>query len=129
MKRAPGPVTICPCQSGRTYAECCRPFHLGEAEAPTAQALMRSRYSAFALGLTEYVARTWYPVYRPADLSDEGLSWRRLEILDARETGDHAFVEFRAHWRDGETRGVLHERSSFVREGGRWYYTLGVELD
>ena len=65
---APVTPATCPCGSRRVYEECCEPFHLGAA-APTAEALMRSRYSAFALGLAPYLLRTWHPSTRPASLS------------------------------------------------------------
>ncbi len=89
---------------------------------------MRSRYSAFVLGLLDYLVDTWHPSTRPAELPDEppGLRWlglevRRHEILDA----DHARVEFVARSkRDGRAQR-LHETSRFVREGGRWFYVDG----
>ncbi|MCU1437526.1 MAG: motif domain protein, partial [Naasia sp.] len=66
----------CPCGSGQPYAECCEPLHLGAAAA-TAEALMRSRYSAFALGLPDYVRSTWHPSTRPGSLDlDDDSTWR-----------------------------------------------------
>lgn len=121
-------ASFCPCQSGLPYAKCCGPYHRGEA-APTAEALMRSRYSAFALGLGDYILETWESRYRPesADI-DPDTQWRRLVILDTEDFGETATVEFRAHWRNKMERGIMHERSSFVREDGRWFYTMGVQL-
>ncbi|MGO1637808.1 MAG: YchJ family protein [Ancrocorticia populi] len=121
-------ASFCPCQSGKPYAKCCGPYHRGAA-APTAEALMRSRYSAFALGLEDYVLSTWEPRYRPEGAEiDPEIQWRRLVILDTEDFGDTATVEFRAHWRNKMERGIMHERSSFVREDGRWFYTIGVQL-
>ena len=131
MSKLPRNVAFCPCQSGRSYAACCRPFHLGEAVPQTVEALMRSRYSAFALHLTDYIWSTWHPDYRPTlhDLrADHGVQWRRLEVLGADEGPSHGVVEFRAYWRTRTDRGVVHERSSFVKEDGLWYYTVGMEL-
>jgi SEC-C motif-containing protein len=82
---------------------------------------MRSRFSAYALGLDVYVLATWHPSTRPARLENEGIEWRRLQIVDV--SGD--VVEFRASYRTPEGAGLLHERSRFVKEGGRWLYVDG----
>jgi SEC-C motif-containing protein len=120
----------CPCGGG-PYATCCGPFHAGAA-APTAEALMRSRYSAFALGLAPYLRSTWAAATRPAEVDlDPDLRWRRLQIVDTARGGpadDMGVVEFRAAHRSTEGAGVLHERSRFVREGGRWVYLDGEIL-
>ena len=84
---------------------------------------MRSRYSAYALGELDYVFRTWHPRTRPDDLAETpGLTWLRLEVLDA--AGDE--VEFRAHFRTAAGDGVLHERSLFAQRAGRWVYVEAV---
>jgi SEC-C motif-containing protein len=119
----------CPCGSGAEYAACCGPFHAGDATAPTAEALMRSRFSAFALSKPDYLRDTWHATTRPAEVGlDRRLRWTRLNIVDT-EAGGPAdltgVVEFRAHYRAGKQRGVLHERSSFVRLDGRWLYLSG----
>jgi SEC-C motif-containing protein len=114
----------CPCGSGEQYDACCGPAHAGAA-APTAEALMRSRYSAFALGLEPYLLASWHPSTRPARLDlDPELTWRRLQIVD---TGE-GVVEFRASYRGPDGAGLLHERSRFVQEAGRWYYLDGEIL-
>ena len=117
----------CPC-GGATYGTCCLPFHRGVA-APTAEALMRSRYSAFALGLAPYLRSTWAPATRPADLDlDDGVVWRRLQIVDTARGGtgdDTGIVEFRAAFRSSEGADLLHERSRFERSDGRWVYVDG----
>ena len=80
--------------------------------------LMRSRYSAYALGDADYLWRTWHPRTRPDRVDpDPSTTWNRLEILEA---GDDV-VEFRAH----QDRGVHHERSRFERRAGRWFYLDG----
>jgi SEC-C motif-containing protein len=108
-----------------TYEKCCGRFHRGEAKAPTAEALMRSRYSAFAKRDEPYLLRTWHPRTRPTGVSfDPGMRWTGLEIL---ETGDGtAFhttgtVTFRASYRGGS----LEERSRFERVDGTWVYLDG----
>ncbi len=118
--------TRCPCLSGLPYAECCEPLHRGETGAPTAEQLMRSRFSAFAVGDAPYLLATWHPSTRPSTLElDPELRWYRLDILDRTAGGpldSHGEIEFEAHWRSPETRGSQHERSAFVREGARWFY-------
>ena len=116
----------CPCLSGLPVAECCEPLHVGQAEAPTAEQLMRSRFSAFAVGDVDYLLSTWHPSTRPSMLElDSELRWYRLDIVDRLAGGpldSRGEVEFEAFWRSSDARGSQRERSSFVREGGRWYY-------
>ena len=94
---------------------------------------MRSRYSAFALGLEAYLLATWAASARPADLAlDADTRWRRLQIVDTARGGpedDTGVVEFRAAFRSPDGAGLLHERSRFVREHGRWVYLDGDILD
>lgn len=121
----------CPCPSGDTYGACCGPLHRGERPAPTAEALMRSRYSAYALRDADYLRATWHPTTRPPELHlDPDMRWQRLDILTTRAGGpfdDAGEVEFVARYRWATTgdRGRLHEVSRFVRSGGRWYYVDG----
>ncbi len=90
---------------------------------------MRSRYSAFALGLEDYLWRTWHPRSRPENVALDGsTAWTRLEILDVvdgTERDRDGVVEFVAHFREGRRPGRLHERSRFERRGGRWMYLAG----
>ena len=120
----------CPCLSGEQYTLCCGRFHHGEAEAPTAEQLMRSRYSAFVLLDADYLLRTWHPRTRPSSLQlDPGMQWRRLDIMSTERGGPldtEGTVEFKAHFRHDGERGVHHETSSFVRENRRWYYVDAV---
>ncbi|MFJ4757691.1 YchJ family protein [Streptomyces sp. NPDC088763] len=122
------PSAGCPCGLPGSYEACCGRFHSGAAAAPTAEALMRSRYSAFVRGEVPYLLRTWHPRTRPAQLDlDPGTRWTGLEILG---TGDgSAFhptgtVTFRASFRGGS----LHERSRFERVDGAWVYVDGEFL-
>ena len=125
------PTTACPCGTGSAYADCCEPLHLGT-PAATAEALMRSRFSAFALGLNAYLFASWHPSTRPPQLDlDRDTVWRRLQIVDtvAGGPGDsEGVVEFRASFRDAAGAGLLHERSRFTREGDRWLYVDGDVL-
>ncbi len=94
---------------------------------------MRSRFTAFALGLPEYLLASWHPDTRPASLQLDGETrWRRLQLVDtvaggpADETG---IVEFRASYRSPDGGGVLHERSRFTRVDGSWRYVDGDVLE
>lgn len=119
----------CPCGTGLVYGECCARWHRGET-APTAEALIRSRYSAFAVGDADYLLATWHASTRPSDLEFEaGMRWRRLDVLATSAGGPfdrEGVVEFEARWSQDGDRGVLHEVSEFVREGGRWFYLRGT---
>jgi SEC-C motif-containing protein len=89
---------------------------------------MRSRYSAYVLGLVDYLAATWHPSTRPADLAPlpAGLRWLGLEVRrHEQQDEDHALVEFVARSKQGGRAERLHETSRFVREDGRWYYVDG----
>ena len=122
----------CPCgrlnnaRQPLLYRECCGPVHQGQS-APNAEALMRSRYSAFVLGLVDYLRATWHPSTCPADLALEfGVKWLGLEVRQHRQSDDsHAEVEFVARSRLAGRGQRLHERSRFVREQGRWLYVDG----
>ena len=120
--------TPCLCGSADAFGGCCGPV-LGGELAPIAERLMRSRYTAFATGNAAYLAESWHPRTRPEAIDpDPAVRWTGLEIVnvEAGGAGDVAgVVEFKASWADGLTRGVLHERSRFVRLGGRWVYLDG----
>lgn len=123
--------STCPCGNLRAYAECCGRFHAGEVP-DTAPQLMRSRYSAFVLRLTDYLLDTWHPDTRPASLElppPEQLRWVGLDIRSQKLGGNgrRARVEFIARFREGGDSRVQaqHEVSRFVREDGRWYYVDG----
>ncbi len=119
-------ATACPCGSGRAYADCCGPLH-GGAAAADAEALMRSRYCGYALGLADYLLATWHPTTRPPDLDlADGLKWLGLSVLRHEQTGpDSAVVEFVARYKAGGRAGRMSEVSRFVREAVRWYYVNG----
>jgi SEC-C motif-containing protein len=120
--------TDCPCGSEIKYARCCGQLHSGVATAQTALELMRSRYSAFAVGDASYLLETWYPAMRPTSVDlDPAVQWRRLQIRGlsgGAEDDKTGTVEFVAHYWDPVRReyGRQHENSRFVREGRRWFY-------
>ena len=132
----------CPCGGaapGRTpaakpprFAQCCGRYLTGEAAAPTAPELMRSRYTAYVLGNANYLRATWDPATCPADLDVDasapdaprwlGLAIKRFETLDTQ----HAIVEFVARYKQGARGHRLHEVSRFtLGDDGRWRYVDG----
>ncbi|KPK40273.1 MAG: preprotein translocase subunit SecA [Gammaproteobacteria bacterium SG8_47] len=121
----------CPCGSGKAFAECCEPYLTGRQIAPTAEALMRSRYTAYALGDQDYILRTWHPSTRPADLSEAvgaSVKWLGLRIVS--RTGGTAgesegWVEFVARCKSGGRATRMHERSRFLFADGQWLYVDG----
>ncbi len=130
----------CPCRSEESgdfpYAGCCQPWHDGLASgvhAPTPETLMRSRYSAYVIGLIDYLLATWHPSTAPGELELSPVKWLGLEVRHAAQTGDAGVVEFVARCRipgqNGGRAQRLHEISSFVRQDGRWYYIEGQMLD
>ncbi|MCT9084336.1 YchJ family protein [Streptomyces fulvoviolaceus] len=126
---APGHKPSCPCDLAETYEECCGRFHGGAAAAPTAESLMRSRYSAFVKRDEGYLLRTWHPRTRPGQVEfDPGMRWTGLEILatsDGSAFHTTGTVTFRASFKGGS----LHERSRFERVDGAWVYVDGEFLD
>ena len=89
---------------------------------------MRSRYSAYVLGLDDYLRETWHPRTRPAGalVADPGVRWLGLEVRRHTALGDgEALVEFVARSKRAGRATRLHETSRFVREAGRWFYLDG----
>jgi SEC-C motif-containing protein len=132
-------VRDCPCFSGLRYAACCAPLHRGEREAATPEALMRSRYAAFALGLGEYLVRTLasdHPdraldataLARELSQARERQRFLGLRIEDASDEGDRGEVRFFARIFERGKDCSFTERSSFRREGGAWRYAGGEIL-
>lgn len=125
-------MNLCPCGSTLSLELCCGSRHSG-AVADTPEQLMRSRYSAFVLGLGEYLVHSWHPAHlgglTAEELSRIDTRWDGLEIIASQggpedETG---MVEFKAWFLEGDERHCLHERSHFVRYQGRWVYTEGEQ--
>ena len=130
------PSSLCPCGSQSAFANCCEPYLLGTAIAPTAEALMRSRYTAYCRGQVDYLIATHHPsMRRPSDRANlsksmQNTTWLGLTVLNT-ERGqpedDTGIVEFVALYRTGEV-GQLHERSRFQKQKGRWFYVDGDHL-
>lgn len=120
----------CPCNPSAAYATCCQPLHDGHAPAASAEALMRSRYSAYVLGLRDYLLASWHPNTRLGMLALDdtpGLRWLGLKVKRHVDGGDDtAVVEFVARYKVGGAPAErLHEVSRFVRIDGRWVYVEG----
>ena len=96
----------CPCTSGQSLADCCGRYHAGT-PAPSAEQLMRSRYSAYVLGLIDYLVATTLPAQQPGLDRQAMAAWR---------------VTFTARWHDAEGDHSHRERSAFVQHDGRWYF-------
>ncbi|MEA9983866.1 YchJ family metal-binding protein [Subtercola sp. RTI3] len=120
----------CPCLSGSPFAACCAPFHRGISTAPTAERLMRSRYSAFVVGDEAYVLATWHPSTRPATVGlDPAHRFYRLDILGRTGGGllEHTgTVEFEARFRLNGRAGSQRENSRFVKQNQKWFYLDGL---
>jgi len=117
----------CPCGSVAGYEACCRRWHEGAQRlmAPSAEALMRSRYSAHALGLASYLLDTWHPRTRPSGMAPPppGLRWIGLEVRRVTPLDDaHAAVGFVARSKIGGRAERMHVTSRFERVDGRWLY-------
>lgn len=129
----PASSLICPCGSGGRYAACCGALHrhfaeTGELRAATAEALMRSRYCAFALDLRDYLLASWHPRTRPAQLDapEAGLRWLGLEVRSHQQVdAEHATVSFIARSKLGGRAHRLVETSRFERVDGAWLYVDG----
>lgn len=119
----------CPCASGHPYGRCCGPLLAGIRQAATAEALMRSRYTAYCTGDTAYVLRTWHPSTRPPALdANDQPQWCGLSIVRAAEGGrsdDRGMVEFVASALVGNRLCHFGETSRFVKEDGLWFYVGG----
>jgi SEC-C motif-containing protein len=135
-------LSICPCRltaaDKLSYDVCCRPYVEGAAPAPTAEALMRSRYSAFAVGAIDHLVETIAPEAR-GDLDRNSIAdwsktskWTGLDIVatEAGQPGDATgVVEFIAHFTRGGKAEAHHERSTFRfdKPAGRWYFVDGAK--
>jgi SEC-C motif-containing protein len=122
-------MAVCYCGAGKDFSQCCEPYITGILKAPSAEALMRSRYSAYAVHNADYLWTTTAQKERKHQSKAAILEWAKsnhwlkLEVLTA--TKD--VVEFKAYYLDSALRAqVHHERSRFIKERGSWYYKEGT---
>ncbi|MBN0988566.1 YchJ family protein [Amphritea pacifica] len=128
----------CPCGSNKPFSFCCEPAIEGHKPAPTAEALMRSRYTAFVLGAVDYLIKTTLQTHRQPDdaalIAEQikATTWTGLKIIstEAGQADDQkGVVEFIAHFETAEQIADLHERSNFEKHDSHWYYVDGdVEI-
>ncbi len=131
------PHDFCPCQSKRLLAECCGPYLSGKSLAPTPEALMRSRYTAYSQANIIYIQETMREKALTGFNAETAwqwatqVQWLGLEILAAPPVTENfmkGWVEFKAFFRDQGKQSVLHERSEFILQDGRWFYIDGEIL-
>jgi len=119
----------CPCGRQQTYAQCCAPCHQSQRVAPTAEALMRSRYSAYVLGLKGYLLDTWHSSTRPKQLElDTKTLWLGLKVKACEagtEQDTEGTVHFVARYKIQGKAHRLVENSRFIKQQGRWFYLDG----
>jgi SEC-C motif-containing protein len=127
----------CPCGIGKDYSSCCAPLHKGEQKAKTAEQLMRSRYCAFAKEEIDYVINTQDSASRDElnrqeiEIWSKESDWKNIEIVetqDGLEKDEQGVVEFKATYVVGDKEVVHHERSTFKKEDGDWYFVEGDVL-
>lgn len=121
----------CPCGSEKEYSKCCGVYHSGKGKAPTAEALMRSRYSAFAKNQMEYLRDTTDPQTLDQIDDEANKEWAerahflKLEIIKAEEKATKGLVEFKAFYTVDDEEFVHHEVSTFRKQAGEWFFKSG----
>jgi len=124
----------CPCRSNTAYMDCCGVYHSNAANPDTAEQLMRSRYSAYALKLVNYLVETTHrdklkSSYRRALVATiHDIEWTNLLVtkISAGGLSDKAGkVKFEARYIENGENGVMHEYSRFRKLAGKWYYYDG----
>lgn len=126
---------LCPCGSQGSYQSCCAPYITYRSKAEKPEALMRSRYTAYTQANIEYIKKTM--IGRALDDFDansasrwaQRIHWLKLEVIDAPQVADSdtvGFVEFIAHYIDGDKMCAMHERSEFHKQGDQWFYASGM---
>ena len=132
-------MDACPCGSGLDYGECCEPYIKGTKSPPTAEALMRSRYSAYVKCEISYIVSTCSPESKDEEKIDEketrkwaeSSTWQKLEVVSSDKGGaadSEGTVEFKAHFEQDGAKHIHHERASFEKVNDKWYYSAGKIL-
>lgn len=129
-------MSLCPCQSQKSYAECCEPFITGNARPQTPEQLMRSRYTAYTSANMDYIVDTMKGKAlegydkEASKTWAQNVKWLGLEVIDApKAQAAKGFVEFIASFEENGEVKTIHEKSEFARIGGgsRWYYVGGQQ--
>ena len=121
----------CPCCSDKLFTDCCKPVIADHSNAKTAEQLMRSRYTAFTLADNKYLMDSWSLKTRPKEIhaEEDGIQWITLEVEKCEKGNSDdqdGFVTFTARFLSSGNLCRLHEKSSFIKDGGLWYYLDGV---
>ena len=132
MGKSKSPIKIdvsglCACGSGNSYVDCCGRYISNQQPAPDAQALMRSRYTAYTLDDQEYIQRTWHSDTRPpiVSMQESRCHWLGLTVMSYHPAAQTATVEFVAKYKSNGRAHRLHEISNFVCVDGEWFYLDG----
>ncbi len=127
----------CPCTSGKSFDQCCAPVIAGTQKAPTAEALMRSRYTAFATGAVDWIIDSQIPEGRPftdrtaTEEWSKRSTWKGMQVLQTQQGGpddEEGLVEFKAFYELGGEDIIHHEIASFRKLDGAWHFVDGVEM-
>lgn len=124
------PLQNCPCCSNRAFRVCCGPVLKNHERATTAEQLMRSRYTAFTLGNSDFLLKSWAPETRPAEIScdDKVIRWLDLKVEGCEagnEDSSKGTVSFTARFMGNDHLCYLHEKSRFIKKDTLWYYLDG----
>lgn len=122
---------MCLCGSQLNYSSCCQLFHEKEKFADSAEDLMRSRFTAYAMRKTDYLLNTWDVSKRPKeiDFSKEDVVWTSLEIVSTKKGQVHdnkGLIEFKAYYKSDDEEYVMKELSRFKKQAGQWVYLDGL---
>ena len=122
----------CFCGNQLSFSRCCKPYLEAKVSPDTPEKLMRSRYTAYALGgYGEYLLKTWFPPMAKnlsvSELSEKTQQWINLDVLGSGQKDNEGWVEFKATYQEKNHKSVLHEKSVFTRIGAQWFY-IGGEI-
>lgn len=122
----------CFCGNQLSFSQCCKPYLEAKVSPDTPEKLMRSRYSAYALGgYGEYLLKTWFPPMAKnltvSELSEKTQQWINLDVLGSGQKDNEGWVEFKATYQEEKVKSILHEKSVFTRIGAQWFY-IGGEI-
>lgn len=128
-------MSLCPCCSGKEFRDCCESI-IENQSAPTAEQLMRSRYTAYCLEQVDYILSTTHSKtrkqYHVADIAQwaKESNWQQLKVLKTEKGGVsdlEGIVEFKAYYLDAKGKQQIHhEQSFFEKQNGQWYYVEGI---
>lgn len=128
-------MSPCPCGSERDYAQCCKPYLIGQATPTTPEALMRSRYTAYTMADIAYIEKTQRGKAAEgfhaldAYVWAKRVTWIKLTVLNTSlKKSQKGYVEFIATFVDAGTTQSMHEKSEFIKKAGQWFYVDGVQV-